>query len=422
MYSSRLVAIRRGQLERLLHAELPRGLREYSVPEVLEYQDRMKDLWGKKGEQLRPLSVEEERFIQNEQLLSKVDFEYFASRYITINLAGQTLGLLYPLWESQRLIIAEIGRIEWDRYQTNYPDGVIINVLKDRQTGVTTLSESIIFHRLVTHSHVFGLLASDVPDSSDFLWDMFERMLDHLPWYMRPMTLERVKNDEIVFGTESRLFWGASKSTRGADKPERSSSAGQKGQLGRGRTVSVAHLSELATWTNPAQIDSALEPAIPRTPFSFWLRESTANGRGKSNWWWMEWQLGKSGKGRAANIFIPWYAEATRHHLPALLSWAPNADTLAHARRAEEHGPRWLHRTVNLTRDQLYWYETSRDQAIAKDKLEDFLQEHPADDEEAFQYSSKSVFPLMLRERIKNQARPMTGMIEVVPHRELVHG
>jgi hypothetical protein len=358
-------------------------------------------------------------FVQNEQLMGKINFPYFASRYVTINLAGQALGKLYPLWESQVLLIAEIGRLEWERYESHYPDGIILNCLKDRQVGLSTLSISILAHRLLTHANIFGLLASDVPDSSDFLWDMFERIYDHLPWYMKPTTLERVKNDEFVFATETRLFWGASKSTRGADKSGKNSSDGRKGQLGRGKSLSCVHTSEHATWTQPEQIDSALDPAIVRSPFTFWIRESTGQGKGKTNWWWQEWQLAKSHKSRAVNIFLPWYAERSRHWLPAPVGWGPNATTLAHARRAEEQGPRWLHRPVKLHREQLYWWETEYQRAMEKDTLELFLQEHPADDDEAFQYATKSVVSTILRERIKAHARPLNGMVDVKPYRDI---
>jgi hypothetical protein len=421
MYSSQLVAIRRGIVERTLAQDLPRGLQEFSVEEVKEFQFRMADLWDRKGAQTRPLSKAEQAFVVNEQILGKIDFKYFSERYTTINIGGQALGKLYPLWETQKLILAEIARVEWANYEQGHPDGIVVNLLKDRQVGGSTLSIAILAHRLLTHANVFGLLASDVPDSSDFLWDMFERIYDHLPWYMKPTAKERVKNDLFLFGTESHLFWGASKSTRGADKSGRNAQDGLKGQLARGKTLSCIHNSELATWTRPEQIDVSLKPAVAVSPLTFWMRESTAQGRGKTNWWWLEWQLAKSGKSRAHNIFIPWYAEASRHWLPAPVGWSPSLTTLAHARRAEEQGPRWLHRPVKLSREQLCWYETTRAEAEAKEQLEEFLQEHPADDDEAFQYATKSVVPVLLRERIKAQARPLKGMIDVKPYREIAH-
>lgn len=419
MYSTALCAIRRQTVEAHLTKALPQGLREFTPPEVQEYRFRMRDLFDKKGVRTRSLLPDEQRFILNEQILSKIDYRYFAERYSTCNLSGQTLGPLFPLWESQELILQKLGEIEWERYQSNYPDGVIANVLKARQLGASSLIESIVAHRIVTHSHTVGLIASDVPDNSNYLYDMFERVIDNLPWYMLPSTTERVKNDEMVFGTGSRLMMGASKSTRGADKSE-SGQGGKKGQIGRGKTPSIVHLSELATWTNPSQIDTSLEPGIPYSPMTFWVKESTAQGRGPHNWWYMDWQNAKSGKSRSAAIFIPWYIERSKYRLPYPTGWVPSGETLAHARRIEENSPRWTGGKVyRCSKEQLYWYERKRAEQTAKDQLEEFLQEYPADDEEAFQMSGKSVFGILIRERVKMQARPLSGLVEIKSNQEL---
>lgn len=419
MYHQAIIAIQRAKIDRLLEKELPGGLSETPVAEIPAWQARMSTAFGKKGEQVRPLTKEETRFVHNERLMGKISYAYWAERYDTINIAGQALGRMYPLWETQRLALEQIGAIQKERFDQDHPDGVIIDVLKARQGGISTLASSILKHRLTTHANTTGLLASDVPDNSGHLYDMFERGIDHLPWWMKPTILERVKNDEMVFGTESRVFVAASKSTRGADKADRSSVDGKKGQLGRGKTISIYHLSELATWTNPGQIDTSFDPAVPYTPLTFGVRESTAQGWGPRNWWYCDWQIAKAGKGRTRAVFLPWYAEKTRNWLPAPVDWTPSPETLKHAQRAEEFGPRWMKRAVSLTREQLYWYETKRAEAEEKDQLEGFLQEYPADDEEAFQMSGKSIFPTKLRERVKSQARPLSGIVEIRSNREM---
>ncbi len=419
MYSPILVDRTRAQLEATFRDRLPDGLLDIPPEDIPGWRVRLADVFDDHQVQQRPLLPEELQFVLSERIRTRIDYAYWAERYSTINLEASTIGPLFPLWESQRLILDEIGRIQLERIESNYPDGILINVLKARQLGCSTLCSSILCHRTTTHPHTFGLLASDVPDNSAFLYDMYERQLDHLPWWMSPTIVERVKNDEIVYDTGSRLFVGASKSTRGADKLRRDSVDGKKGQLGRGRTIAVAHLSELATWTNPQQVDSSFLPTVPYSPVVFVAKESTAQGWGPRNWWYTDWQLAKGGKGRTRAIFVPWYAEPTKYRLPAPLSWSPNDDTVAHARRAEEYGPRWLHKPVQLTRDQLYWYEQARDAADAKDMLGEFLQEFPADDEEAFQMSGRSIFSVKVIERIKAQSRPVCGMVDVRPNREM---
>lgn len=419
MYHEVLINIQRGKLNEILSSTLPGGLQETPVAEIPEWQARLATAFGKKGDQIRPFTKEEDLFILTERMLGKIWYEYWAERYDTINIAGQAIGRMYPLWETQRLALAEIAAIQKERFDQDHPDGIIVDVLKARQGGISTLASSILKHRLTTHANTIGLLASDVPDNSGSLYDMFERGVDHLPWWMKPTISERVKNDEIVFGTDSRLFVAASKSTRGADRTERSAADGKKGQLGRGKTISVYHLSELATWTNPGQIDTSFDPAVPYSPLTFGIRESTAQGWGPKNWWYCDWLIAKQGKGRTRAIFLPWYAERSRNWLPAPIDWTPSAETLSHARRCEEYGPRWMKKAVSLERNQLYWYETKRAEAEEKDALEGFLQEYPADDEEAFQMSGKSIFPIKMRERVKTQARPLHGMVEIRSNREM---
>lgn len=417
MYHPTIIARNRATVERSLAEALPYGLHDYAVGEVQEFVEGMRHLFDKHGQVTRPLSQAESTFITNERILTKLDYRYWAERYCVVNLAGQTLGPLYPLWESQEMILDKIAQIQFDRDQSGHPDGVVADILKARQMGASTLTESLVGHRITTHGDVNALLASDVPDNSNFLYDMFERVVDNLPWFLKPTITERVKNDEMVMGTGSRLMMGASKSTRGADAT--ASGGGKKGQLGRGKTVSVVHLSEIATWTNPTQIDTSLSPGIPVSPFTLWLKESTGQGRGPRNWWYMDWQNAKSGRSRSVAIFIGWYAERGKYWLPYPTEWSPNPDTLTHARRIEETSPRWMGRVYHPSKEQLYWYETTRAEYASKDQLEDFLQEYPADDEEAFQMSGKSVFPILARERVRNQARPLTGMVEIRPNREL---
>ena len=161
-------------------------LQHYPVVEVAEFKDRLANAWDEKGQDLRVLSPEELKFVQNEILLSSIDFAYWAERYAYVNLAGADVGPLYPLWESQRLILEKIAELERRTYFDNHPDGILVNILKARQLGASTLAEAMIAHRVTTQSNIFGLVAADVPEQSGFTFDMLERIVAYLPHYLLP--------------------------------------------------------------------------------------------------------------------------------------------------------------------------------------------------------------------------------------------
>lgn len=392
---------------------LPHGLTRFSVADCDAMRRQLATAApDERGKPARLLTPEEQRFIHNEWVVGKEDFVYWAERYATINIAGAQIAPMYPLWESQRLILQRLADVEWAHHQAGDPDGVLVNILKARQLGASTLAEAIVAHRTTTHSAINALVASDEPESSAKMFRIYRRLFMHLPWYLKPDITDDVKNQELAFNNLSRIEVGAGKSTRGFE--------GERGQLGRSGTYSCLHLSEVSTWENAEQIDGALLPAVPTSPRVVLILESTAKGR--MNWWHRHWLATKKGTTRFVNVFIPWYAEPSKYWRPAPGSWTPSAGTIAHARRCEAGSLAWLKKRVTLSREQLYWYEQTRAGYEAKEELATFLEEFCADDEECFQYAGRSIFSLAVRERIRLNAKPLLGVIAVEPHRSLASG
>lgn len=390
----------------------PKPLRAYTVPEVEEWTQRLSDVVGKKGQRLRGLAEEEQGFIINELVLTKASFAYWAERYCYINVEGVGVERLYPLWDSQKLLLEEIASQELRNFEGEKEDGILVNCLKARQLGASTFGGGLVGHRASTQNNLQGLIASDVPGPSGagYLFGMFERVIDHLPWFLSPDVTDRVKDTEIAFDGGTHVWVGAGKSMKGTE--------GRRGQLGRGKTLSLLQLSELSTWDDPGQIDDALMPTVPRHPRTLAYFESTAKGR--NNWWHRQWKKSVEGVGRFLPIFIPWYAEPTKYRMKAPEGWEPAQTTVAHAEKARLEGPRWCHRPVELTREQLYWYEKTRAEFEADDNLTLFLEEYAANPEEAFQYSGKSIFSSVIQQRIQDQMKPLRMVMEVAPMREIV--
>ncbi len=392
------------------------GPQRYSVSDRELFTRQLDRIDAKTGLPSTPLTSDEQLFIVNERTLTKVDYEYWATGYAKIIRPDLGLSPLYPMWESQTLMLAEIGMQEERKWDQGHPDGLLFNILKGRQLGASTLCQSMLAHRVTTQSYTFGLIASDVPENSGStgLFGKLELTVEHLPWWLKPQELFHTKNQHIVFanakgGAGSSVLVEAGKSMKGALQDD----GGSKGQMGRSKTYSVLHLSELSTWENPGQIDDALLPAVPQTPRTLMALESTAKGRG--NWWHQQWNATQKGLGRFFNIFIPWYAEKTKNWRPAPAGWVPDSDTLAYARRVEEVAPTYMRRSFRLTREQLYWYYTERLAAIEKGALYKFLEEQPAEPAEAFQYSGISIFPPRVLDDLRNTVRPVKALYAVEP-------
>lgn len=184
-------------------------------------------------------------------------------------------------------------------------------------------------------------------------------------------------------------------------------------------TNSVVHISELATWDNPEQLDSSLLPGVPVASSSLVLFESTAELAG--DWWHRHWQACQDGTTPRAwsNIFIPWCVEPGKYSLLAPVDWLPSEQTLRVAAAIERDSAQWVGRTLPLNRDQLYWYEATRKYYTDKNQLHQFFKEFPSNPDECFQYAGRSVFTPQECEAIDNAAKKLLDVWTVQPSRDI---
>lgn len=304
--------------------------------------------------------------------------------------------------------IRPIGRRRMIDLQTSTKTFIVEGIISHN----STLCQSMLAHRVTTQSYTKCMIASDVPANSGStgLFGMLELTVETLPWWLKPDgEIYHEKDHHIVFTNHSSVLVEAGKSMKGGLQEE----GGQKGNIGRSKTYSAVHLSELSTWERPEQIDDGLIPAIPMTRRTLAAFESTAKGY---NWWHQQWTSAEKSLGRFFNIFIPWYAEKQKYWRPAPADWVPDQDTLSYAARVEQHSPRFFQGHVyRLSREQLYWYYTMRLAAIEKDALYKFLEEYPAEPEESFQYSGISIWSPEVLDAHRTNARELKALWMVEP-------
>lgn len=408
MYHPKIVEKRFGEVREALRASTGLQL-PLDPPAPGRWEDfsaSLKGVFDPKRGLKRPLTTEEEVFIVGELTRCKVDFRYWLERYAYIKTKEQTLTRV-RLFESQEVIYDRIGKAELDGIEGRSGDGVMLLVLKARQLGASTLVEGMLSHRVFFFGNTTALVAADVDEQSAYLFDMMERYYENLPWWMQPEKTFHVKDRQLYFGgIDSLILVRYSRAMAGGSTDERG-----RGQMGRGKTIPLSHLSELATWENPDQIDDSIRPAIPRSPRALSILESTARGRG--NWWHDAWLAAKAGVGRYRPVFIPWYAETKTYRRPAPVDWSPSPAAVRHAERAREVSSRWCGKTIDLDRDQLYWWETERNDYLMRNRLSIFLAEYAADDMECFQNTTASIFPTEFLHESRLNAKPVVLACDV---------
>lgn len=370
------------------------------IGKCLEFAESYRKLVRSDGSLSRLLTRDEQSFILNEQILAKLDCNYFLPRYATLvrdGIAGGGLGKL-SLWESQKLLMDVIEKAEqeeWEKSQRGEPsDGILICDHKARQIGHTAIGRAILMHRLLFWGHTRGTSASVDEDKVQELYDRDKLLWENLPLYLKPKLLFDVKNEHLRFDlTQSFLLYQQSNKVS---------------SLGQGRQFNVAHCTELSEYLFPERVEVDFFPTLPQSWRTFCLLESRANGRG--NWWHRFSELCRQGrKPRWRYCFIPWYAEPKKYLRTPPVNWKPSEVAMLHARHVHDTSREFVGKDVYLTREQLYWWESTRKEYQESGSLNYFLANYCCTPEESFQHSGISAFPTEFLEKSRLGAAASKG-------------
>ena len=241
-----------------------------------------------------------------------------------------------------------------EMYRKRKPIRIII--LKARQMGFSTETEAIIFKNVVTHHNYNAGIVAHKEDSTTNLFNMSKRMLEYLPEDIRP---EQKKSNakELVFNNDQGT---------GLDSRIKCMTAGGKG-IGRSDTFTALHLSELAFWEGDKKATmTGLLQAVPNTPDSMIIIESTANGY---EYFKEMWDRAVAGKSDFYPLFIGWN-ELKEYCMPYT-----GFDLTQEERELKEQ--------YNLTLEQLTWRRWCIQNNCSGD-INQFKQEYPICPEEAF--------------------------------------
>jgi hypothetical protein len=392
MYSTKIIEKKVATMEQQTGFKLIR----YDVGFVDEMIAHLKRLISDEGKQVRPFTAEEHKFIRNERLLSMLDFRYWCERYCWIATKSKGLDRL-RFWRSQEVLLERHLAVEevrmWDQYneQSGPVDGILIVLHKARQLGASAISQALLMHRCNFTPDLRALTASVDDEKTQLLFARFERMYDHMPYWMQGELKYKVKDRGMHWSKLDTIY--AMQDSK------------QEAGIGQGETWDVSHITECGAFGKTAtkSLENDFFPTIPQSIRALSVLESTAQGRGN---WWHRWTEQVRQK-RAAGwhyAFVPWYVEPQMYSRVPPDGWEPSDLSMLHAKKVHDTSAEYLGHSIMLTPEQLFWYEGEHRKAYEAGTLNLFLANFCATPEESFQHSRQSAFNIDTLERLQLQS------------------
>lgn len=345
------------------------------------------------------LSVEENKWIDDEVFHCLIDPRYFISNYYAYRDEKEGFKGLYPLFDSQEILHEEYRRLE------KLHGRVRALVLKARQMGSTTYNCAEFFHATMFKEHANSIIVGQDQDQAGFIMGMYESALDFIPWWMRPRKGKGCEVGRVINFDEKddmlRMTKPGLKSWIYADN------ANKPTGVGRGKTLNRALMSELAFWQNGSQLSKSLFPTM-NTPDGFYIMESTANGR--NDFWHNLWRRAEAGKIDWNPIFIPFYRREVTYSLPIQKG---RTFTVTDEERAMRDAI--FEKEHFIIKDEtLNWMRNKKEEFVATDGDDTmFSQEYTSNAEESFQSSAITAFPRGIINKFSKRTRDPVWIGEV---------
>ncbi|NMM65542.1 terminase [Clostridium sp. P21] len=240
-------------------------------------------------------------------------------------------------------------------------------VNKSRQLGLSSVSIALAIRQCIVYPNSCCLLVSHDQKSCNAVFDKLKQQFNSLPKWLKPETVANNRQEiKMVNGSKITCVCAGNK------------------ELSRGDTLQFVHLSEFAFWKNPEKHLNSITQAIGTG--ATLIIESTANGvnlfhdlyfgaKNKENsfkCYFFNWING-------GTLFKKKYKEAVQRYK------AIHGKDLSENDLDDEELE--LHK-LGASMEQLIW----RRMIISKTSLEQFHQEYPSTDIEAFLISGSSVF------------------------------
>lgn len=271
----------------------------------------------------------------------------------------------------------------WDMRRAGKPPRVI--VLKARQPGISTYCSGLNVTTKLTQPFTITMTIAHVEDGATNLFQREKFMVSRLPLGLRPK-MKGDKKNQINFDHVQCRDGRVELSSEGmigyaTGKP-----------IWRGLTIHGCHLSEFAFFVRDKEVLLGILQAVPQSPDSYIVIESTANGMG--NAFQVEWQRAEAGESGFRTVFIPWY-ELPDAVMPVPKDFVMESDEL---QIAKEH---------KIGLPQMVWRRhVLETQCQGQQDL--FDQEYPTTVSSAFLVTGRPAFPVAVLRRMREKAAEAT--------------
>lgn len=261
-------------------------------------------------------------------------------------------------------------------------------VLKSRQLGLSTISRALSVFYIGVHKGISGALVFDTAPNRELARDELEAMIDDLPARLKFPAVTKSNREGLILATKSKILFKAA----GVKK-----SAGSGG-LGRSAGLSMAHLSELCSFTDPEGLESFENSLSDENPDRLYIYESTARS---FNLWHEIWTEARKDTAHCSCLFLGWWSHngqrISQDH-PDFELYGTTPPTEKEAEKIKLVKERY---GFQITPEQLAWIRRKMDPTATREGDADpefegnslRIQEQPWTEEEAFQQTGSVFFP-----------------------------
>jgi hypothetical protein len=271
-------------------------------------------------------------------------------------------------------------------------------VLKSRQLGLTTISRALCAFYLGLHKGLKGCLVFDTGENRNEARKELTTLIRDLP--------ARLKFPGIAKGGDNREGLTLTNDARILFKSAGVRKSKSSGGLGRSVGLSLAHLSELCSYDDPAGLEAFENSLSEEHPDRLYIYESTARG---FNLWFKLWEQAKLDDSHCVTLFLGWWSHPKQRipkDAPDFARYGVYPPTPKEQEKIEAVKNQY---GFEIDQEQLAWVRRKLDPAAqaqgdADPEFEgnsEKIQEQPWTEEEAFQQTGAVFFA---SEKLTDQA------------------